>query len=249
VGRGVVSRTGLGIVLILAAGAVFLSSTGTFGAVRDVLTVALVVAVALGLILAPFVVRLVRSLGDERSARIRSQERAEVAAHLHDSVLQTLALVQKRADDPRAVAALARSQERELRAWLSGRSPGDTKRLGAALEAAAGEVEHDHGVPVEVVVVGDREVDAGVQALVAAAREAMVNAAKHAGGEVAVYAEATDGRVEVFVRDRGRGFEPATVPADRRGIAESIVGRMARHGGRARIHSTPGEGTEVELTL
>jgi signal transduction histidine kinase len=249
---GVVSRTGLGIVLILAAGAVFLSSTGTFGAVRDVLTVALVVAVALGLILAPFVVRLVRSLGDERSARIRSQERAEVAAHLHDSVLQTLALVQKRADDPRAVAALARSQERELRAWLSGRSPGDTKRLGAALEAAAGEVEHDHGVPVEVVVVGDREVDAGVQALVAAAREAMVNAAKHAGADgapISLYAEATDGRVEVFVRDRGRGFEPATVPADRRGIAESIVGRMARHGGRARIHSTPGEGTEVELTL
>ena len=247
---GVVSRTGLGIVLILAAGAVFLWSTGTFGAVRDVLTVALVVAVTLGLILAPFVVRLVRSLGDERSERIRSQERAEVAAHLHDSVLQTLALVQKRADDPRAVAALARSQERELRAWLSGRrNAGDVTGLSAALEAAAGEVERDHGVPVEVVAVGDRPLDEHVVALVAAAREAMVNAAKHAGGEVAVYAEATDGHVEVFVRDRGRGFEPATVPADRRGIAESIVGRMARHGGRARIHSTRGEGTEVELTL
>jgi signal transduction histidine kinase len=214
--------------------------------------VALVVASALGLILAPFVVRLVRSLATERSERIRSQERAEVAAHLHDSVLQTLALVQKRADDPRAVAALARSQERELRAWLSGRVPGDTKRLGTALEAAAGEVEHDHGVPVEVVVVGDREVDAGVQALVAAAREAMVNAAKHAGvdsGPISLYAEAADGHVEVFVRDRGNGFEPGAVPADRRGIAESIVGRMARHGGRARIRSTPGEGTEVELSL
>jgi len=245
-----VSRTGLGVVLIVAAAFVFLQATGTLGAVRDVLVVTLVVAVALGLILAPWIVRLVRNLGTERAERIRSQERAEVAAHLHDSVLQTLALVQKRADDPRAVAALARSQERELRAWLSGRrGGGDVTRLSEALEAAAGEVERDHGVPVEVVAVGDRPLDDRVGALVAAAREAMVNAAKHAGGEVAVYAEATGDRVEVFVRDRGRGFELAEVPADRRGIAESIVGRMARHGGRARIHSTPGEGTEVELRL
>jgi signal transduction histidine kinase len=246
----VVSRTGLGVLLIVAAAFVFLQATGTLGAVRDLVVVVLVVAVALGIILAPWIVRLARNLATERSERIRSQERAEVAAHLHDSVLQTLALVQKRADDPRAVAALARSQERELRAWLSGRrNAGDVSRLSDALEAAAGEVERDHGVPVEVVAVGDRPLDEHVGALVAAAREAMVNAAKHAGGEVAVYAEATGDRVEVFVRDRGRGFEPATVPGDRRGIAESIVGRMARHGGSARIHSTPGEGTEVELTL
>jgi signal transduction histidine kinase len=164
-------------------------------------------------------------------------------------VLQTLALVQKRADDPRAVAALARTQERELRAWLAGREGGHD-RLAAALEALAGEVERAHGVPVEVVVVGDRVLDSRSEALVAAAREAMVNAAKFGGGStVDVYAETGDGELQVYVRDRGPGFDPAAVPEDRRGVRESIVGRMARHGGRAAIHSAPGAGTEVELTL
>ena len=248
-----VSRTGLGVVLVLAAAAVFLQTTGSLGAVRDVLLVALVVALALAVILGPWFLRLARSLTAERSARIRSQERAEVAAHLHDSVLQTLALVQKRADDPREVAALARSQERELRAWLSGRGEEEGRlRLRAALEGAAAEVERAHGVPVEVVAVGDRDLDERAQALVAAAREAMVNAAKHAGdaaGPISVYAETTGDGAEVYVRDRGQGFAPEDVPADRRGIAESIVGRMARHGGRAAVHSTPGGGTEVELRL
>ena len=157
--------------------------------------------------------------------------------------------MQKRADDPRAVAALARTQERELRAWLAGRE-GDHDRLAAALEAVAGEVERAHGVPVEIVVVGDRALDGRGEALVAAAREAMVNAAKFGGGSpVDVYAEASDDALQVFVRDRGPGFDPAAVPEDRRGVRESIVGRMARHGGRAAIHSAPGAGTEVELTL
>jgi signal transduction histidine kinase len=245
----VLSRNGVGAALVVAAGIVFLSATHALTAARDVVLAVLVVAVVLGIIFAPWAIRLVRSLAAEREARIRSQARAEMGAHLHDSVLQTLALVQKRADDPRAVAALARTQERELRAWLAGRE-GDHDLLAAALEAVAGEVERAHGVPVEIVVVGDRALDGRGEALVAAAREAMVNAAKFGGGSpVDVYAEASDGALHVFVRDRGPGFDPATVSPDRRGVRESIIGRMARHGGRATIHSEPGGGTEVELTL
>jgi signal transduction histidine kinase len=243
------SRSGIGAALVIGAGVFFLYAIGALSAARDAVLAALVVAIVLGIIFAPFVVRLVRSLSAEREERIRSQARAEMGAHLHDSVLQTLALVQKRADDPRAVAALARTQERELRAWLAGREGGHD-RLAAALEELAGEVERAHGVPVEVVVVGDRVLDSRGEALVAAAREAMVNAAKFgAGSTVDVYAETSDGQLQVFVRDRGPGFDPAAVPQDRRGVRESIVGRMARHGGRAAIHSAPGAGTEVELTL
>ena len=246
-----ISRTGLGIALVIAAGFVFLQATGALGAARDVLLAVIAAVVVLGVIFAPWVVRLVRSLTQERAERIRSQERAEMAAHLHDSVLQTLAMVQRRAGDPNEVAALARRQERELRAWLADRpAPGQAASLVAALEAAATEVEESHGVPVEVVVVGDRDLDARHEAVVAAAREAMTNAAKFGGGSpVDVYAESGGGRTQVFVRDRGPGFDPASVPADRRGVRESIVGRMGRHGGRARLTSEPGAGTEVELTL
>jgi signal transduction histidine kinase/phage shock protein PspC (stress-responsive transcriptional regulator) len=245
----VLSGTGLGVALVVGAGLFFLYATNSLTAARDAVLAALVVAVVLGIIFAPWAVRLVRSRDAEREERIRSQARAEMGAHLHDSVLQTLALVQKRADDPRAVAALARTQERELRAWLAGREGGHD-RIAAALEAIAGEVERAHGVPVEVVVVGDRELDGRGEALVAAAREAMVNAAKFgAGSTVDVYAEADDGELQVYIRDRGPGFDPDAVPQDRRGVRESIVGRMARHGGRAVIHSAPGAGTEVELTL
>jgi len=173
-----------------------------------------------------------------------------MAAHLHDSVLQTLALMQRRADDPAEVATLARRQERELRAWLAGRAPGAVStRLAAALEAVADDVEQAHRVPVEVVAVGDAELDSAGEALVAAAREAMVNAAKFGNGStVSVFAEVRDDELQVFVRDRGAGFDPAAVPADRRGVRESIVGRMQRHGGRAAINPSPA-GTEVELAL
>ena len=245
------SRTGVGVALVIAAGFAFLQATGALGAARDVLLAVIAVIVVLGVIFAPWIARLARSLAAERAERIRSQERAEMAAHLHDSVLQTLALVQRRAAEPQEVAALARSQERELRAWLAGRpAPGQAARLAAALEGAAAEVEERHGVPVEVVAVGDAPLDSRAEAVVAAAREAMTNAAKFGGGStVDVYAESTRERIEVFVRDRGPGFVPADVPADRRGVRESIVGRMDRHGGRARITSAPGSGTEVELVI
>ena len=245
------SRTGIGIALVIAAGIAFLQATGALSAARDVLLAVFAVLVVLCVILAPWIIRLVRSLASERSERIRSQERAEVAAHLHDSVLQTLAMVQRRSDDPREVASLARRQERELRAWLAGRpAPGQAASLGAALEAAAADVEEHHGVPVEVVAVGDVPLDPGSEAVVAAAREAMTNAAKFGGGStVDVFAEVSPERIDVFVRDRGPGFDPAAVPSDRRGVSESIVGRMRRHGGRATISSAPGSGTEVELVL
>jgi signal transduction histidine kinase/phage shock protein PspC (stress-responsive transcriptional regulator) len=246
------SRTGFGVVLVVLAMLAFLQATGALGAARDVVLAIIAVTVALAVIFAPYTVRLARSLAAERSERIRSQERAEMAAHLHDSVLQTLALVQRRADDPAEVASLARRQERELRAWLAGRAgaPGAAPRLAAALDVAAAEVETDHGVPIEVVAVGDAELDERGLALVAAAREAMVNAAKFAGGApIDVYAEAEDGRLQVYVRDRGPGFDPSAVPADRRGVRESIVARMDRHGGTARINAAPGAGTEVELVI
>ena len=246
--RDAVGRAFVGAALVVGGGLVFLWLNGALGAARDVLLAVVVVVVALTLILAPWWLRLVRGLSAERTERIRSQERAEVAAHLHDSVLQTLALMQKRVDDPREVAALARRQERELRAWLNGRRLSGDATVALALEAAAAEVEEAHGVPVEVVAVGDAPLDERSRALVAAAREALVNAVKFAG-PVALYAEVDDDRIEVFVRDRGPGFDPGAVPDDRRGVRESIVGRMERHGGRAVVHTAPGAGTEVELVM
>jgi signal transduction histidine kinase len=245
------SRTGIGAALVVAAGIAFLGATGALSAARDVLLSVLVVAVVLAIIFGPWAVRQARSLAAERAERIRSEERAEMAAHLHDSVLQTLALVQQRSDDPRAVESLARRQERELRAWLGrrGAAPGDATLVGA-LEQAASEVERDHGARVEVVAVGDALLDERVGALVAAAREAMVNAAKFgAGSPVDVFAETGDDGLQVYVRDRGPGFDPGQVAPDRRGVRESIVGRMERNSGRAVITSRAGEGTEVELTL
>jgi len=241
-----------GVLLVLGAALLFLSANDILGGLRDAALTTVVVVVAVALILAPFLWRLGRNLAAERAERIRSQERAEVAAHLHDSVLQTLTLMQKQADDPREVATLARRQERELRAWLShGRARPDASGLAGALESAANEVEESRGVPIEVVLVGDAPIDERASALVAATREALVNAAKFAPdcGPIAVYAEVEDARAEVFVRDRGPGFDPDAIPEDRRGVRESIFGRMKRHGGRAEIRSSSERGTEVELTI
>ncbi len=248
---GVAARSSalLGAALVLGGGLVFLWLNDALAPARDAVLAVVVVLVAATVILAPLWLRLVRGLASERSERIRSQERAEVAAHLHDSVLQTLALMQRRADDPRAVATLARKQERELRAWLNG-GVERSKTLAAALQAAAAEVEEAHGTPVDVVTVGDRDLDDDTEAVAAATREALTNAAKFApGAPISVYAEMGGESVQVFVRDRGPGFEPDSVPGDRRGVRESIVGRMERHGGTARVVSAPGTGTEWELTL
>ncbi len=239
-----------GVLLVVVAVLAFVAGSGQLSQVGTTAGLLVVVALGLGLIAGPFVWRLLRQLDDERRERVLQQQQADVAAHLHDSVLQTLALIQRKADDPRAVLTLARAQERDLRGWLFDR-PGDAEgTLRAALEAAAAEVEQDHGVPVEVVVVGDCPLNDALQAVVRAAREAMVNAARHSGAPVVdVYAECDARRVEVFVRDRGRGFEPEAVPADRMGLRGSVVGRMQRHGGTARVRSSPGEGTEVALAM
>jgi len=241
-----------GVLLVLGAALLFLSSDHVLSGVRAAALTTVVVVVAIGLILAPFLWRLGRSLAAERAERIRSQERSELAAHLHDSVLQTLTLMQKRADDPREVAALARRQERELRDWLAadGRRAG-ADSFAAALRSVAEAVEDDHRVAIEVVTVGDGELDAPADAVLAAAREALTNAAKHAAdpGPIRVYAELEPRSIEVFVRDRGPGFDLTTVPVDRRGVRESIVGRMERAGGRAEVRAIPGGGTEVALRI
>jgi len=241
-----------GILLVVGAALLFLTSNDILGGLRDAALTAVVVVVAIALILAPFLWRLGRNLALERAERIRSQERAELAAHLHDSVLQTLTLMQKRAADPREVAALARRQERELRDWLAG----DGRRtaepsFAAALRSAAEQVEDDHRVAIDVVVVGDRELDAHTDAVLGAAREAMLNAAKHAAapGPIRVYAEADEDTIETFVRDHGPGFDPAQVGDDRHGVRDSIVARMNRAGGRATIRAAPEGGTEVGLAI
>jgi signal transduction histidine kinase len=209
-----------------------------------------VVVIGVGLVIGPFLWRLVQQVDAERREKLLSQQQADVAAHLHDSVLQTLALIQRKADDPRAVVALARAQERDLRAWLYEDPAAPTSSLRAALDEAAGQVEALHGVPVEVVLVGDAPLDEDLGALVRASREAMLNAARHSGASsVDVYAEVEGRQVEVFVRDRGSGFDPDDVPADRLGLRGSVVGRMERHGGRATVRSTLGEGTEVHLSM
>ena len=239
-----------GALLILAGMVVFLAATTTLAAAANVVLAVIVTAGGLALLAGPWLWRLGNDLIEERTTRIRTQARAEMAAHLHDSVLQTLALIQ-RAKDPREMVTLARTQERDLRAWLYGRAPSvHGVRLHDAIDAMAGRMERAHQLRIEAVVVGDAEMDDDLRALVAACNEAVLNAAKHAGVEdVSVYVEVEADQVNGFVRDGGTGFDPDAVPKDRRGIADSIVQRMERHGGSVEIRSHPGAGTEVHLTL
>jgi signal transduction histidine kinase/phage shock protein PspC (stress-responsive transcriptional regulator) len=241
-----------GVTLVALGLASFLFFSSDAASAARGLSGGAIVVVGAALIAGPWLLRIWQSLSDERAERIRSQAHADLAAHLHDSVLQTLALIQRQAHDPRAVIRLARGQERDLRTFLYAEAslPDGAASVAAALREVAGEVEESAGVPVEVVTVGDGPVDEARGALVAAAREAILNAAKHAGtARIDVYAEVDATGVSVFVRDRGVGFDPAGVSDDRAGIRNSIVGRMARHGGRAEIRSAPGTGTEVELRL
>jgi len=243
-------RVGAGFVLIVSAMALFAVRHGHVRQVTDVLLSAALGGIGLAIILGPWVWRLTNDLSAERAERVRTQERADLAAHLHDSVLQTLALIQKNAGDAPTVARLARSQERDLRAWLFEESPAGAGTLSGALREVVREIEDTYGVDVELVTVGDLDLDESTAPIVAAAREATTNAAKHAGTPaVDIYAEVSPSSVEVFVRDRGSGFDPETVPADRQGVRNSILDRMSRHGGTAEIRSTPETGTEVRLRL
>jgi signal transduction histidine kinase len=241
-------RLVLGAALVVAGGVVVVARANASGVTVAVLAVVMTV-IGLALLTGPWWVRMVSDLGQERSERIRSQERAELAAHLHDSVLQTLALIQRNASSPREVTRLARGQERELRTLLYG-ARAASGQLSEALRAAAGEVEDAYAIKVDVVVVGDAPLNERLGALVAACREALVNAAKHAGVDtVSLYAEVEDGACLCFIRDRGSGFDPAAVDADRQGLRGSIIGRVERHGGQVSVRSSPGAGTEVEIRM
>ncbi|CAN5892530.1 ATP-binding protein [soil metagenome] len=249
-GRTAPVRLGAGGVLVVAGLATFIVGSDTLSSTGGAIVAVVITGLGVGLILGPWIIRQAQQLTEERRERIRSQERAEVAAHLHDSVLQTLAMIQ-RSDSSRRMVSLARSQERELRAWLYGADDDEAaERLQLTFEDVAARIEQRYELPVELVVVGDMLVDDQVRALAGASFEALQNAAQHSGAaEVSMYVEVEPAHVTVFVRDEGKGFDPLAVPDDRRGIAESVVGRMHRHRGHATIRSESGTGTEIELQL
>ncbi|MAU83562.1 PspC domain-containing protein [Gordonia sp. Z-3] len=240
-----------GLVVIVLAG------DRSFGGLSTTLLAVVATLIGVVLLTVPLWMRMWRALNEERAARIRNAEREEIASHLHDSVLQTLALIQKQAGRPEEVARLARSQERELRGWLFGDPAQRAGSLSASLQEVGAEVEDHYGIEVGVITVGDLrpEDEPAAQrrrwaALVAATREALINAAKHSGErKVDVYGEVTDDQVEVFVRDRGIGFDPELVDGDRHGITRSITARMHRADGEATIDSAPGRGTNVRLVM
>ena len=242
------ARLAAGLALVVAGVLVMVSGSGSWEQTWLALLASVAVLGGVALVLFPWGLKFWRDLEAERSGRARATERAENAAHLHDSVLQTLALIQRRAGNEHDVVRLARAQERELRGWLYRDPDKEAGQLSESIKAAAAEVEDALGQAVEVVSVGDCAMTERLEALVQAAREAMLNASRHGGGPVSVYLEVTDGAAEVFVKDRGPGFVPDSVPADRLGVRESIIGRMARHGGTAAIVSNP-DGTEVRLRL
>lgn len=264
--RSALFRLVAGAVLVATGIGLLLFHGVSLGQLQFASVAVLATLIGVAVLTVPWWLRLVRDLGDERRARIRHEERAEIAAHLHDSVLQTLALIQKQSESPREVLRLARGQERQLRTWLYGPSgygraggqpaatAGEADALPAsvaeALALAGGEVEDTFAIAVRPVVVGDAPLDVGMNALVQATREAMVNAAKHSGeAEISVYAEVEPEQVTVFVRDRGKGFDPDAVSEDRHGLADSIRGRMDRHGGAVKLKTAIGEGTEVQLSM
>nr|WP_242618941.1 ATP-binding protein [Actinomadura fibrosa] len=243
-------RSLLGLLLVVGGIGGFVAQKVDAGQARSVVIAMLIILTGVAFIVTPWVVRLWQDLDAERHERIRSQERAELAAHIHDSVLHTLTLIQRNAHDTREVQRLARSQERTLRTWLYQPRADPDQTFAAAIREAAGEVEDDHGVPIEVVCVGDTALDERLGSALQAAREAMVNAAKYAEApSVSVYAEVEGDEIAIFVRDRGKGFDLDQVPADRMGVRGSIIGRMERNGGKATVRTAPGEGTEVRLEI
>jgi signal transduction histidine kinase len=243
-----VARLAFGGVLALS-GLVILATRGrSLEAIWDIGAAVVAVLAGVVLVAAPWGLRLWADFRHEQTERIRATERADIAAHLHDSVLQTLALIQRKAGDAGAVTQLARAQERELRSWLYAGPPGSDATLAAAVTEVAHEVEDVHGTPIDVVATGDRPLDDGGVALVRAVRESLLNAVRHGAPPVSVYLEVGPGGVEAFVRDHGPGFDLEEVPEDRLGVRHSILGRMQRHGGQARLRRLE-HGTEVALTL
>jgi signal transduction histidine kinase/phage shock protein PspC (stress-responsive transcriptional regulator) len=241
-------RLGVGIALA-SVGVVVLATQGRgLAGLWDVGIAAVAVLAGAALIAAPWGMRLWGDLRAEQAQRIRETERADIAAHLHDSVLQTLALIQRKSDDPAEVTRLARAQERELRGWLYAGPVGSQASLASAVTEVAHEVEDLHGIPIELVVTGDRTLDVPATVLVRALREALLNAVRHGGPPVSVYVEVGSEVVEAFVRDHGPGFDLDDVPRDRLGVRESILGRMSRHGGSAALRRLE-DGTEVSLSL
>lgn len=240
--------------VVLGLGVVVLARVD-LASLRSSLLAVVVTLIGVGLLTVPIWLRTMRALNDERAARIRNEEREEIASHLHDSVLQTLALIQKQSDRPQEVARLARGQERELRKWLFGGGETTHAGLAEALRTISGEVEDQFGVAIAPVTVGDLAFERGhpqpeIVAVVGAAREALVNAAKHSGeSKVDLYSEVEVDRVSVFVRDRGCGFDPEAVADDRQGLSRSIRGRIERRGGRVQVRSAPGKGTEVRIVM
>lgn len=250
-GRPSIANLFIGGLLVVGGVSWFLTKTNhSFTGLVAVFLAVAVTTVGLAIVFGPWVYRMANQLGDERRNRIRSEERADLAAHLHDSVLQTLALIQRNASSPRKMASLARRQERELRSWLYGHPSADTGLLDAAVHQMADAIEEAHDVTIETVVVGDCELDERTRAVVAACREAATNAARHSGtNEVSVFIECEPNLITAFVRDRGKGFLTDATPNGRRGIVDSIKGRMERNGGSATITTTPGEGCEVQLVM
>jgi len=241
-------RLGIGIALA-TVGVVVLATQGRgLVGLWDVGIAAVAVLAGAALIAAPWGVRLWGDLRVEQAQRIRETERADIAAHLHDSVLQTLALIQRKAGDPAEVVRLARAQERELRGWLYAGPRGSQASLASAVTEVAHEVEDLHGIPIELVITGDRPLDVAGTALVRALREALLNAVRHGAPPVSVYVEVGPAVVEAFVRDHGPGFDLSAVPPDRFGVRESILGRMTRQGGSAGVRRLE-HGTEISLSL
>ncbi len=242
---------GAGGVLVLAGVVVTVARWNGGTDFGPALAAVLLTVVGFGALVVPLVLKLWRQVADEGAEKAASEARADMAAQLHDSVLQTLALIQKRAEDPEEVARLARGQERELRAGRCVSPSAEPATVFGALAVACGEVEDLFPVRIAPVTVGeDVELTEATKLAVQAAREAMVNAGKHAGVDtVDVYAENLAGELAIFVRDRGAGFDMDAVAEDRHGIRDSVCARMEAAGGTARVNSRPGEGTEVELTV
>lgn len=188
-----------------------------------------------------------QELAEERERSARLEERTVIARELHDSVLQTLNLISASADDPGEVRYLSRVQERDLRRTINEyRSPYEDSFRARILDARA-EIEDRYRVEIEQVVNDDVEMDDRLRAVVSAAAEAMNNAARHSGAKtIDLFAEIRDRRVQVNVRDRGVGFDPASAG---NGIEESIRERVTSVGGTVHIKTARGSGTEVQITL